>query len=118
MYLNDVSKYIIQLVSAYNRVVMGDGYRCAYTFDAGPNAVLYMESKYLEEVMGVVNVFLYGKNVKGIELIVEGIKGMGISVCVGGLKRVIESSIGEGPRVLADGFMTGLSLLNENGELV
>ena len=47
-YLNDTSRRIIQLVHEYNRVA-GE-VRVAYTFDAGPNAVLYVLAKYQAEV--------------------------------------------------------------------
>lgn len=48
-YMNDISKGIINLVHKYN-----DFYgeiRAAYTFDAGPNAVLYTLEKYQVEIL-------------------------------------------------------------------
>jgi diphosphomevalonate decarboxylase len=36
-YLTDVSRRIIQMVHEFNK----DGVKLAYTFDAGPNAVIY-----------------------------------------------------------------------------
>lgn len=51
-YMNDVSKSIVAMVHAYN-----DYYgeiRAAYTFDAGPNAVLYTLDKYEVELLALV----------------------------------------------------------------
>jgi diphosphomevalonate decarboxylase len=42
-YMNDVSKAIIKLVHAYN--AWAGEIRAAYTFDAGPNAVIYTLEK-------------------------------------------------------------------------
>lgn len=54
-YLNDTSKRIIKLVnalnSAYGRNIV------AYTFDAGPNAVLYYEAKDESLVLGLIHRF-------------------------------------------------------------
>jgi diphosphomevalonate decarboxylase len=51
-YLNDVSRGLIRLVEELNRVA--GKYVAAYTFDAGPNAVIY----YLEENEVLVNALL------------------------------------------------------------
>jgi len=54
-YMNDVSKSIIRLVHVINehfgRIV------CAYTYDAGPNAVLYLLEKDTQLVMAVMTRF-------------------------------------------------------------
>ena len=49
-YMNDVSRNIIRLVTCYNQYYHEEGgIRVAYTFDAGPNAVLYcLESHAIE----------------------------------------------------------------------
>merc|ERR1711907_257871 len=44
-YMNDVSRSIIQVVHAYN--AWAGEVRAAYTFDAGPNAVIYTVEKHL-----------------------------------------------------------------------
>ena len=54
-YMNDTSRDIIRLVTAYNEYY-GE-YRVAYTFDAGPNAVLYTTEPYLAEVVQLVQRF-------------------------------------------------------------
>lgn len=50
MYLSDVSRAIIRLVHRFN----GDGVRAAYTFDAGPNAVLFLERQHLQELLSLL----------------------------------------------------------------
>lgn len=47
-YMNDVSRSVIRIVHAYN--AWAGQVRAAYTFDAGPNAVLYTLDKYAVEV--------------------------------------------------------------------
>ena len=47
-YMNDISRMIVRIVHAYN--AWAGEIRAAYTFDAGPNAVLYTLDKYVVEV--------------------------------------------------------------------
>jgi diphosphomevalonate decarboxylase len=42
-YMNDTSKQVVELVNKYNELV--NAKKIAYTFDAGPNAVLYIADK-------------------------------------------------------------------------
>lgn len=106
-YMNDVSRAAVRLVHDINRVV-GQTV-CAYTFDAGPNAVIYYLEKDTELVAGTVKAILGAsaegwdgpfneplKNVSaGVALdkldsrAVEGIKD--------GVSRVILTGVGEGP---------------------
>jgi diphosphomevalonate decarboxylase len=51
-YMNDVSKSVVAMVHAYNE--WAGGIRAAYTFDAGPNAVLYTLEKYQVELLALV----------------------------------------------------------------
>jgi diphosphomevalonate decarboxylase len=48
-YMNDISRSIIRLITVYNEYYDGE-IRAAYTFDAGPNAVLYVLEKHVVEV--------------------------------------------------------------------
>jgi diphosphomevalonate decarboxylase len=47
-YMNDVSSSVIRLVHLYNK--WAGEVRAAYTFDAGPNAVIYTLDKYAKEI--------------------------------------------------------------------
>jgi diphosphomevalonate decarboxylase len=47
-YMNDVSRMVVRIVHAYNK--WAGEIRAAYTFDAGPNAVLYTLDKYAIEL--------------------------------------------------------------------
>jgi diphosphomevalonate decarboxylase len=51
-YTNDVSKMAIRIVTAYNKWAGAE--RCAYTFDAGPNAVLYVLDEHLTETAALM----------------------------------------------------------------
>eukprot|EP01095_Lingulamoeba_sp_RSL-Kostka_P010678 TRINITY_DN388_c0_g1_i1.p1 TRINITY_DN388_c0_g1~~TRINITY_DN388_c0_g1_i1.p1 ORF type:complete len:424 (-),score=136.36 TRINITY_DN388_c0_g1_i1:220-1470(-) len=50
-YLNDISKFIIQLVNSFNEKF---GINVAYTFDAGPNAVLYLKRSHLDLLLKAI----------------------------------------------------------------
>jgi diphosphomevalonate decarboxylase len=61
-YLNDVSRDVIRLVHAYNEYYATTSAttttcRVAYTFDAGPNAVLYTLEPYLWQVTALMEHF-------------------------------------------------------------
>lgn len=131
-YLNDVSRAIIQLVHRFNDFYkkQGKGYQVSYTFDAGPNAVIYGMEESLKEFLGVVaRIFpkpegavdaeYYGKsslidaaNDSRADKVVEELKFPVQSA--GGIRRVIGTRVGPGPSVLARGWGSE-SLLDESG---
>jgi len=51
-YMNDVSNSVVQMVHKYND--WAGEIRAAYTFDAGPNAVLYTLDKHVVELLALV----------------------------------------------------------------
>lgn len=55
-YMNDVSRAIVQLIEELNRAseTAGNGKVAAYTYDAGPNAVLYAPKKNVALVLGLI----------------------------------------------------------------
>lgn len=115
-YLNDTSRAAIRMVEAINAAA--EEIVCAYTFDAGPNAVVFFEERWANWVIGAF------RSVLGH---VMGWKGPGEAMSVGGaikveekvkealklgVKSVIQTGIGEGP-ISVDSHLIG-----ENGELV
>ena len=52
-YMNDVSRQIVRIAHAYNK--WAGEIRVAYTYDAGPNAVLYTLDKFVIEVGALMN---------------------------------------------------------------
>jgi len=113
-YMNDVSRAIISLIVEYNRVSVESGgpLKAAYTYDAGPNAVIYTLKENVKEIVElVVNYFpqanqfkdpfgLFGKD--GVQGSV--VNGFNAAVAkpfgVGAVKNLIHTRVGDGPRVL------------------
>ena len=58
-YMNDISKSVIQVIHAYNE--WAGKIRAAYTFDAGPNAVIYTLDEHLVEVCALLLRYYPGK---------------------------------------------------------
>ncbi|KAK3814954.1 MAG: diphosphomevalonate decarboxylase [Benniella sp.] len=55
-YLNDISRAIIRIITEYNK----DGVKAAYTFDAGPNAVIYAPQQNMAEIYALLSHFFPG----------------------------------------------------------
>lgn len=55
-YMNDTSRAIVQLIEEFNRASVEEPgkRRVAYTYDAGPNAVLYAEEKEIPTVLALI----------------------------------------------------------------
>jgi diphosphomevalonate decarboxylase len=116
-YMNDVSRAAIRAVEVLNET---SGRRvAAYTFDAGPNAVIYYLEKDEKEVLGFL------KGLVGSAEGWEGPRGAGIAAVQGeqtdektketlktGVNRVILTSVGEGP------ITTENHLVDEAGKFV
>lgn len=79
VYMNDVSHSIVDFVHQYN-AVCGEN-KVAYTFDAGPNAVLYLLEKDVPEVVSLVNKIFPSDNLHDVEYI------KGIPVDLGNVER-------------------------------
>jgi len=67
VYLNDVSHRIINFVHQYNEAC-GE-IRCAYTFDAGPNACLYLMDQDVGKILTIVNKILPNDNSRSVEYV-------------------------------------------------
>lgn len=99
-YMNDVSRAAIRAVEAINAAAGRTV--AAYTFDAGPNAVIYYLEKDTEAVVGTFYNLLSDVNgwksdvVQGLKSPLsfdEGVAGL----LKGGVSRIIMTGVGEGP---------------------
>ncbi|KAH9484893.1 Diphosphomevalonate decarboxylase [Psilocybe cubensis] len=118
-YMNDVSRAIIALIVEYNRLALaqGKGYKAAYTYDAGPNAVIYALEENIKEIAQLVTAYfpqragefkdvlgLYGDAAKDINSEAKVPEGFNEAVAkrfeVGAVKGLIHTRVGDGPRRL------------------
>ncbi|KAL2073201.1 hypothetical protein VTL71DRAFT_10525 [Oculimacula yallundae] len=113
-YLNDVSRAAIRVVEDINK--KAGKIVAAYTFDAGPNAVIYYEEENQGVVAGVLKGALGGldgwqaRDVK--EQDHSELDARAVQVLKDGVSRVILTSVGEGP------IRTEESLIDASGEPV
>ncbi len=118
-YMNDTSKRIVKVITtineAYGRNV------AAYTFDAGPNAVIYYEEKDEDIVLGTLHEFFGAvpgwtkKSGKSFSVPQKfPIEKFDHDVFSKGVSRVILTSVGEGPTLVPESILnpdTGLPKL-------
>ncbi|GJJ06525.1 hypothetical protein Clacol_000717 [Clathrus columnatus] len=125
-YMNDVSRAIIALIVEYNRVsVAATGHlKAAYTYDAGPNAVIYAPAANIPEIINLIAHYfpqnqtfsdpfkLFTNQVPGKLPFPEGFNTQVVKKAEeGAVKGLIHTRVGDGPRVLSDSE----SLLGTNG---
>ncbi|CAH1763452.1 2355_t:CDS:2, partial [Entrophospora sp. SA101] len=139
-YLNDISRAIIQLITEYNNSSgSGDGdvnYKAAYTFDAGPNAVIYTLKKHVPELINLISKYFPSISVSssnedkedffndpfnlfpdrstiGKQSLPLNFNEKVIPIFPkGSIKQIIHTKIGDGPRII---FNDNESLLNSEG---
>ncbi|KAM7406197.1 hypothetical protein PAMP_000590 [Pampus punctatissimus] len=109
-YLNSVSHQVINLVHRYNQHY-GET-RVAYTFDAGPNAVIFTLQQHVPEFVQAVQHFFppetnKGQFVKGLPVnnaaLSEELKqAIGFEPTPKGIRYVISTKAGPGPCVVED----------------
>ena len=125
-YMNDVSRAIISLVVEYNRVSIdaGGSLQAAYTYDAGPNAVIYTLKENVKEIVELIVKYFpqAGQFKDPFGLFGEGgvqgkvVDGFNTAVAkpfgVGAVKNLIHTRVGDGPRVLGaeEGLLGGEGL--------
>ncbi|KAF2872413.1 diphosphomevalonate decarboxylase [Massariosphaeria phaeospora] len=119
-YLNDVSRAAIKIVESIN--ASAGKIIAAYTFDAGPNAVVYYLEENEKDVAGVFKAVLgekegwAGERGQAVEAnsaaLDKAIADAGIAVGAleEGISRIILTGVGEGP------VKTEESLIDEKGE--
>lgn len=109
-YLNDTSKKIIKLIHNLNETE--NAIIAAYTFDAGPNAVIYYEEKNEKKVLETLYQHLSSVSgwkdslVNKLNLTSDADSNLDLHK---GVSRIILTGVGEGPQGTND------SLINEQG---
>lgn len=113
-YLNDVSRSIIALVTEYNRVALANDGRlkAAYTFDAGPNAVIYAQKEDIKPILDLALRYFpqsaaspfpdpFGLQPDAASPLPTGFNEKVIPVFPeASVSRIIHTEVGDGPRVL------------------
>ncbi|XP_046719785.1 diphosphomevalonate decarboxylase [Silurus meridionalis] len=109
-YLNDVSRKVINLVHRYNQHY-GET-RVAYTFDAGPNAVIFLLRDSVPEFIQTVRhffppesnggEFVKGHPVPSASLSDQLIRDISMETSPRGISYIISTKVGPGPCVLDD----------------
>ncbi|XP_072169725.1 diphosphomevalonate decarboxylase-like [Diadema setosum] len=120
-YMNDTSRAIVQMVHDYNSY-KGET-KAGYTFDAGPNAVLFILDENVQEMLSLVNYTFPPQDtdgekfIRGLDSHIEDIPqdmkaAMKRDPSPGSLKYVIHTKVGPGPQAVTD---QEPSLLDQNG---
>jgi diphosphomevalonate decarboxylase len=107
-YLNEVSKKIIHLVHQYNHI--SGNVQAAYTFDAGPNAVIFTQEQHVEEIIALLKRFFPRTNGLSIHTSLQLNKHTKISSVLeknvklpttkNGIKMLYVTRVGGGTRLL------------------
>ncbi|XP_020611149.1 diphosphomevalonate decarboxylase-like isoform X2 [Orbicella faveolata] len=118
-YMNQTSHGIVQLVTQYNNFYHEP--KVAYTFDAGPNAFLFLMENDIAEVLALIRHFFPPETdagfVQGIEIYPQAtiskslLESITIEPTQGAVKYIISTKAGSGPSELGQEY----SLLDENG---
>jgi diphosphomevalonate decarboxylase len=105
-YMNDTSRAAVRVCEALNAAAEGEKLLCAYTFDAGPNAVIYYLAENEALVAGTFKKILdnktgwegaRGQKVVAAEALPQGTE-VAAEVLQKGISRVILTAVGEGPK--------------------
>ncbi|KAF9909032.1 diphosphomevalonate decarboxylase [Lobosporangium transversale] len=117
-YMNDISRAIIRIISEYNK----DGIKAAYTFDAGPNAVIYAPQQNMREIYAILSHYFPGhafedslglKKNDTVHALPQNFDTRVSPVfSQGAVKQILHTKADDGPRVL-DSAQYGL--LNAEG---
>ncbi|KAK2191423.1 hypothetical protein NP493_53g12006 [Ridgeia piscesae] len=121
-YMTDTSRDIVRLVHAVNNHY-GEN-KVAYTFDAGPNACLYLMEDMVPTMLGLVQnffppeqdhgeAFLTGLPSKVSTPSQELLNAIPLEPSVGAVQYIIHTKVGPGPQVLID---QSESLLDSTGQ--
>jgi len=110
-YMNDTSRNIVQVLTRYNEA--SGKLKAAYTFDAGPNAVIYTLKEHTNEILDLVHHYFPFENQEHKGSLPENIKkAVGSNIFKSEIRRIIHSAPGPGPQVLG----SNEALIDSNGE--
>nr|CAG4644197.1 EOG090X0AX4 [Lepidurus arcticus] len=120
IYMNDTSHSLVKLIHRYNEFYKS--IRVAYTFDAGPNAVLFMLQDHVTEFTALLRYcskpmqdFVRGLPVDEIESLSQDLQSLAANWTGGlNLEYLMHTNVGEGPQVLD----SSQSLLSSTGLLL
>ncbi|KAG2175752.1 hypothetical protein INT44_000230 [Umbelopsis vinacea] len=129
-YLNDTSRAIMKIVHEYNATSPDGKLKAAYTYDAGPNAVIYAPKENMREIIQLIAHYFPGsadnyfvdpyKLFTSTQDLVSDFKPAGHAAFnensipvfpAGSVSRLLHTKTDDGPRVLGQEE----SLLNEQG---
>lgn len=109
-YMNDCSRAIISAVNEINR--SAGKIIAAYTYDAGPNAVIYAEDKNMDVIKEVISQYFYQAATNSPNGLPAGFDQSKVpSGFKGHVSRIIHTRVGDGPRKLQGEE----SLIDSNG---
>nr|ACO11575.1 Diphosphomevalonate decarboxylase [Caligus rogercresseyi] len=126
-YLNDTSHAISSLVHEINAKYRKN--MVCYTYDAGPNACLFMPSSSLDLLAGYLQhffprspdssdeAFFLGKSLSPRNLTETDLNGLELKTRPNGLKYIISTEIGSGPECLSSKLKSDVHLLNASSGL-
>ncbi len=115
-YMNDVSRAIIALIVEYNRLSLESGgkRKAAYTYDAGPNAVIYAPKENMKEIVQLILAYfpqrdafkdvnaIFGSGAAKAAVPTGFNEAVAKRFDVGAVKNLIHTRVGDGPRVLGE----------------
>ena len=133
-YMNDTSRAIIQLIHEYNASSPDGKLKAAYTYDAGPNAVIYAPKQNMKEIIQLIGHYFPSNKEPSeffadhYQVLEKGVKLNEIEEFVpkthtnfnsrvipvqpaGSVSRLLHTKVDDGPRVLD----VSESLLKEDG---
>ncbi|KAI8364335.1 diphosphomevalonate decarboxylase [Choanephora cucurbitarum] len=133
-YMNDTSRAIIQLIHEYNASSPDGKLKAAYTYDAGPNAVIYAPKQNMKEIIQLIGHYFPSNKEPSeffadhYQVLEKGVKLNEIEDFVpkthtnfnsrvipvqpaGSVSRLLHTKVDDGPRVLD----VSESLLKEDG---
>ncbi|XP_046356600.2 diphosphomevalonate decarboxylase-like isoform X2 [Haliotis rufescens] len=109
-YMTDTSRQIVRLVHAFNKQCTHT--KVAYTFDAGPNACLYLLEEDVARVVSLIKYYFPMSDnntdleVRGLSVesssVEEHINNFEMPRTPDAIKYIIHTQVGEGPQVVED----------------